>query len=623
MFKRLINRPIAVVLMAVLLLLSLSVLAERFLRSYEIDLTSEGLYTLSPGTEKLLRDLDEPVRLDFYFSRSLATGYPNLLAYGKRVEETLRKFARTSPATIQVNIIEPEAFSQAEDDAVAAGLSGASLPGGESLYFGLYASNQTDGAEAIPFLAQDREKFLEYDLVKLILSLDVAAMPRLTLLTGLPMAYGDGGPEAAIQGQAQPYVLYQQFREFFRVSEIHADFSAIPAETDVLLIVQPPRLSDDQLYLIDQYVLKGGRAAIFVDPHSESMPQMGDSIGKPSMSNLGPLLASWGVNFDSSKVIGDVEAAQRVNMGGAYGVPDIKDFVLWLALGPIHLNLDDVVTGTTGSLNMASVGSLSKIENSTVEFTPLVSSSTIAMPFDATRASGVVSADLLLRDLQPTGEAYTLSARVQGNVRSAFPDKLASDTNALFEGNIQLVVTADSDLFADRLWVRVEDEMGQQVATPHAGNGGFVLNLLDHLAGSEALLSLRGRGVVQRPFTKVAALRREADIRYRDEEERLQARMQEVEARLLQMEGSDASVGAAYSPEQEAAISRFRDELLATRKALREVNRRLKQDINQLGTKLAIINIAGIPGLIILFVLLRQMVRRRKRASKLKNSSIY
>ena len=611
--RTIMTRPAVQITLVVLLFLSLTVLADRYLRAIKLDLTDEGLYTLSDGTRGVLKGLDEPVTLTFYFSRSLAAPYPQLLSYGKRVEDMLRAFAAENPGKVHLSIIDPEPFSEAEDEAVAAGLKGLTLMDRSTLYLGLTASNALDGEGAIPYFSEEREKFLEYDLVKLVTSLDTEPRPRLALLTQLPMQFGPGGPQAMMQGRSQPYVIYEQLSEFFTVEEVEPDFTELPQETEVLMLVHPPKLTEDQLFAIEQYVLKGGRALVFLDPHSEAMDPRATA---PNASSLEPLLSAWGVTMPEGKVVGDASLAQRVQMGG-YGPDSVKDYIFWLSVGGDFLNQDDVVTGAIDNINVASAGVLEPIEGASTTFTPLMTTSTVAMLYDAQRAVGMPDPDALLRELAPTGQSYTLAARVSGRVSTAFPDRVAGEgtpnaSPAVAEGDINLVVASDSDMFDDRFWVQLQELLGQRIVVPLAGNGSFVLNLADHIAGSEALLALRGRGISKRPFEVVDKLRREAETKYLAEEQRLQDELASMEDRLAQLDAPDGEGGQVLSADTEAEKERFRSKLLETRKALREVNRSLRADIEKLGGWLAVVNIIAVPFLLIVFALVRVYVRRRR-----------
>ncbi len=613
--------PRVQIILAVLLFLSVTVLADRFLRGVRLDLTEEGLYTLSDGTKDVLGSFDEPVTLRYYFSRSLATPYPQLLVYGKRVEDMLRAIKAANPEMINLSVIDPEPFSEEEDEAVAAGLKGVPLGDGSTLYMGLKASNALDGEGAIPFFVQEREKFLEYDLVKLLTGLDRSGQKKLGILTSLPMRFGPGGPQALMQGQSQPYVIYEQLSEIFDVQDIPAGFTELPADLDALMIVQPPQLNEDQLYQIDQYVLKGGRTIAFLDPHSEAEKphEQTNQMSRymPSPSDLGPLLAAWGVDMPKGKIVGDGAIAQRVQVG-SYGPDSVKDYVFWLGLGEGQLATDDIVAGSVSSMTMATAGVLKPVEGASTKIQPLITSSNAAMLYDSLRAVGMPDPDTLLKELEPTGEQYILAARVTGEAKTAYPEKVAEKAApaadaGVAKGDINVVLVADTDMLDNRFWVQVQQLMGQRMVMPHNGNGSFVLNLTDHIMGSEALIGLRGRGISKRPFDVVNDLRREAEARYLSEEEALQERLTDLESRLAQTESQKPDGATVLSAEQEKEVEQFRAQLLETRKALREVKRSLRSDIERLGSVLTILNVALMPLLVIGFALVRTQMRRRAR----------
>jgi len=595
-----------------LLFLSIVVLSDRFTRSVRVDLTADKLYTLSDGSRELLTEMEDHVTFEYFFSRRQAAPYSQLLSYGKRIEDMLRALAAASGGNITLSTIDPEPFSEAEDDAVAAGLKGVPLGDGSMLYMGLRISNDIDGETSIPFFSEDRENFLEYDLVKALATLDTVNRKKMTLITSLPMQFGPGGPQAMMAGRAQPYVIYQQLGEFFDVQELAEDFTEIPAGTDILMLVHPPLLSQDQLFQIDQFVLAGGRALIFLDPHSEAMNPRATSV---SSSVLEPLLGAWGVSMPDGKIVGDASLAQRVQMEGS-----VKDYVFWLAVRSDFMADDDVVTGPIDALNFATAGVLEPRSGANTRFEPLVSTSAVAMLYDATRAVGEPDPDLLLRDLEPTGDSYTLAARISGPAKTAFPDKVSAGSGplnkpAIAEGSINVVLISDADLFEDRFWVQLQELLGQRIVVPLAGNGSFILNLADHISGSERLLELRGRGITKRGFDVVDTLRRDAEAKYLQTEQDLQNRMSITERRIAELEALKPEGTAVLSSEQEAEIESFRGQLLDTRKALRDVNRSLRQEVENVGTVLAFINIAAVPLLIIFIALFKLFLSRRTRPS--------
>ncbi len=626
--------------LAAILFLAVNVAGERILAGARIDLTEDQLFTLSDGTADLLANLNEPVSLRFFFSKKAALPYPSILQYGNRVGDMLGEFEALAGGNIDLQIMDPEPFSEDEDTAVAAGMQGVPTAGGDTLYMGLVASDSTDQQTVIPFFAQEREAFLEYDLAKIIHSLSQAKKPRIALLTSLPMEYGPGGIMAFVQGKGKPYVIYQQLQQFFEIENMTAGFAAIPEDISVLLIVHPPALADRQLYLIDQYVLAGGHAVIFLDAFAEAAAASlaaGPSTGAAPVaetSDLGPLLGAWGVEMVSSSIVADLELGQKVDMGGG-GPRAVRDYVVWLGLRPPYMSDQDIVSAAVNSLNFASAGALRQIEGATTGFQPIVWSSGEAALIPADSARGTPDPDDLIRATTPDGQNYTLVARLSGPAASAYPEAVPpvqEEEQAVgdsieetpmpaahlvrSEGGIRVLLGSDVDFFDDRFWVQVQDFFGRPVATPFADNGAFVLNAVDHMAGSEALIGLRSRGTSQRPFRVVEQIRRQAEARFLAEEKRLQEKLTATEQRLVALESPGDMPGQTgaglYNPEQEAEIQAFRQERLQTRRDLRQVQRDLRRDIDRLGNLLIAINILLLPLLLVLGAVATHYWKRRR-----------
>src|SRR5690606_19869887 len=213
------------------------------------------------------------------------------------------------------------------------------------------------------------------------------------------------------------------------------------------------------------------------------------------------------------------------------------------------------------------------------------------------------------------GEIRHFAARLQGEAKTAYPDGLEGRAAEYTEAdNINVMLIADTDLLTDRMWVQVQDFFGQRIHQPWADNGGFLINALDNLSGSEAVISVRSRGDYSRPFTVVEELQRQAEARYRASEMRLQEQLEQTEQRLRELQqNQDPAQLTELSAEQEAEIQRFLDEKLAIRKQLRDVRYELNADIERLGNQLKMINIALVPALLTLGVLLWWLVGRARR----------
>ncbi len=598
--------------LAAIVFVAVNIAADAWLTTAKLDLTENGQFTLAQGTRNIIANLKEPVTLRFYYSKQAAAEYASTAAYAKQVRDLLGEYAALSHGKIVLEEIDPEPYTDAEDQATAQGLTGAPTDSGDVVYFGLAGTNRIDGKEVIPYFTPDRAQYLEYDLTSLIYRLSNPKKPMLGIISSLPLQFGPGGIQAAMQGQAQPYAVYSELSQVFATQLVPPNFMAIPKGVDVLMIAHPAALNDAQLASIDQFVLSGGRALVFVDPNSE-MARAGANPYQPSAtapsSDLPKLFQAWGIGYDPQKILGDRALAQRVQVSDPR--EPVASYPVWLHLTTDNFDRKDPVTANLQSLNLAGVGALHALKGATTTFTPLVSSSKESSLLDAATVRMSQQPQDLMAQIAPTGEKFVLAARVSGEAKTAFPS-----TAKVKAGKINVIVMADSDIFDDRFWVRVQNVLGKKIAAPFADNGAFVIDAVENLMGSSDLISLRTREAGQRPFTIVRDIQAKAQAQFQQEQQALQQRLTDTQQRLHELEqgGSATSGKAGLSAAQQAEIERFRHELIGIRTQLRDVQHNLRKDIDALGDRLAFINIALVPLLVSIFAIGLAALRRRRRA---------
>ena len=586
--------------------IALIALSALLLRGVRLDLTENREHTLSPATVALLRALEEPVTLRLYFTERAAGDFPQVRAYAQRVEELLEAMAARSEGRLIVETIDPVPFSEEEDLAVARGLTAVPLPTGGNFFFGVVGSNSTDGELPIPFLQAEREAFLEYNLAKLVYALSSDERPVVALYSTLPMAPAF---DPSIGAPSPGWVVDQQLRELFDLRRLESGFTAIDADVDLLMLAHPRELSDDSLYAIDQFALRGGRVLAFVDPDAENVEPSaltGDAVGMRS-SDLGPLLAAWGVDFDPKRIAADPNAALTVQT--REGGPQ-EPLITLLGLGSDALAQDDIVTAQMETINASTVGVLRSRENSTTRFEPLIETSDGSGEL-ATSVLGTVGATpaMLLREFRAEGGPRAIAARVSGPITSAFPQRAGEGHLAASTSDLQAIVVADTDLLADPFWVNVGPA---GFSEPFANNGDFVYNAVENLSGSAKLIALRTRNVGTRPFHRVQAMRRAAEQQFLATEQRLQQRLSELEQQLAALQrGEDGA--PALSAEQQAELVRFQQEKADVRLQLRDVQQQLNADIDALSTTLRAINIVLVPAGIALLFLIGGIWRLQRR----------
>ena len=606
------------------LFLAVVMLSNVGLRGVRLDLTQNKLYTLSKGTQQVLRDLKEPVNLYFYFSRdAVAKQSPLMMPYAARVREFLEEVSARAGGKIHLQVIDPQPFSDDEDRAAEFGLQSLH-PGGEALYFGLAGTNSTDGRSAIPTFTADREEFLEYDVAKLVQELGTPKKPVIGLLSSIGVQ-GQFNPQTGQMGE--PWPIYTQLQQLFAVRNLTADLDHIDKDVDVLMLIHPKQLAPKTLYAIDQFVMRGGRMLLLVDPNAgadltgqDPRNPLAGAMANHS-SDLQPLLSTWGIDYDATKVIGDLGRGLEVRSNTS--AAPVRHIGI---LGLRHADMDakDVVTASLESINLATVGSLAARPGAKTTFEPLLLSSTNAEPLPAQRFNALIDPAVLRDGFKSTGERYTIAARITGPVDSAYPNGPPGDQKpasgppvahlAKSTTPANIVVIADTDLLMDYLWVQTRELLGQRIAQAFANNGDLIANILDNLSGSSALISVRGRASFSRPFERIEALKRQADDRLRAKALELQSELQQTEGKLteLQAKRNDQS-SLMLSPEQEAELKRFTAEKARVRKELRETERGLDVDINRLGSRLKVINIAIAPLLVAVAGVIILSLRRRRR----------
>ena len=630
--RRLAFSVIGVIAVAAIVI-GINMFADARFADVRADLTHGKIYTLSNGTKQIVDGLKEPVTLRFFYSRRLGATIPVYGTYADHVREMLEEYASASHGKVKVEFYDPEPFSDTEDRAVAYGLQGVPVDnGGNEVYFGLAGSNQEDDERTIPFFQAERERFLEFDLTKLIYELSNPKRTTVGVMSSLPI---DGDPRTMMMtgGRGpggQPYASSILLRQTNQVKTVPLDAQVIDPDIQVLLVAEARDLSDATLYAIDQFVMRGGKLMVMVDPWCETLAAMPSPTGMPptdTSSDLKKLFDAWGIVYDPKQVIGDLTGAWRVRAGGEDSVQAVN-YVAWFNIRD-GINHNDPATADLTQVTVASPGALAKAPNATIEFTPLLTTSA---------RSGLIPRDQLampdpakiLANFKPEGGPRVIAARVRGELKSAFtgpPELPAGKTwpketppyKAKTDGPANLVITADADILADRFWVHKADFFGQPTATPFSDNGPFVANLIGTLAGGDALIGLRSRGVTSRPFERVEAIQAEAEAHYRQTEQTLRAHLDDVQKQLRGLrtgggEGDNATTEAVITPQQRLAIDAARKDIVTTREQLRHVQLQLNREISALQSWLMIANIVLVPAVLAILAIVLALIQRHRRA---------
>ena len=618
---------IAAALLAAVIFVCVNLVSAQLLRSARVDFTEQHLYSLSQGTRSLLASLNEPVRFRMFMSSELTKQAPQLAAFAARVRSLLDAYVAASNGHIVLEVIDPRPFSEDEDRAVAFGIDSFTGTNGERLFFGLAATNSTTGNATIGVFSPDREAFLEYDLTRLVSELGRRGKPVVALLDGLGLA---GNPMMRLPEQQ----VLVEMKQFFDVKPITGDVEKLPEGTRVLMVVHPQNLSQRTLYTIDQWVLGGNAAMIFVDPYAENqLSPPGEPPENPT-STLEPLFKAWGVKFDTAHAVGDPVYALQTERN-VEGRPVQAQNLPWLALRGDALSHDEAILAQLSAIVMTTAGAFETSKDG-VTLRPLLQASSSAVMVDAALA-GDHTADprRLMVGYTKVSKPPILAARLSGTLDSAYPDGPPKDSKpdaakpdevaaaATLKRSakpLNVILVGDADMLMDRNWIQQQSLLGQQVAQAFANNGDFVTNAIEEMAGGTALADLRGRGVSWRPFEMIQRMEADADSRYRAKEQELTQQLKDTEQKLSALPKAAEGSNDVLTPEQLKAIEGFRAQLLGIRSQLRDVQFALRRDVDNLKSWITALNVGVVP-VVVAIIVLGLALRRPRRPLPVKSKA--
>ena len=590
------------------------------------DLTEGNVYTLSEGTRSVLAKLEAPVKLRLYYTQGgdVPVG---LKTFAKRVEDLLREYEAAAKGKVIVEKFNPEPDSDAEESAQLDGIEGQLTNTGDKFYLGLSIAF-LDQKAAIPVLAPDRERLLEYDITRGIAQVGEAKKPVVGVMSALPVM-GRSLDPVRKQQPTEAWVLIQELKKIFDVREVKMDAQKIDDDIKVLMVIHPRNLMEETEYAIDQYVMRGGKLIAFVDPYAyfDQQPDLQNPFGgnQAGQSTFYNLFKAWGVDVDMGKVIADMSYASGE---GPRLLPTL------LSLNPQALNQDDVVTSQVGTLLIPFGGAFKNKPAEGLKQTVLAHTSKNAQPVDLIIAT--LSGEPSTRGFQPTGEEMPLAVRLTGKFYSAFPEgrpkpyaparadkkkgadekkaeeKPAPHLKQTAEEN-SMVLVADVDLLTDGAAVEIQEVFGQRVPVPRNGNLAFALGLIEHFSGDSALIGLRSRAAFTKPLTVIREMEARAQQQYLGKIKELEDSLNQTQEKLKDIQRAKGGVTSSIlTAEQQAELDNFRRTAVETRRVLKELRKNLRVETDRLQFWTKVINIALVPLLVAIAGLALALVKRRK-----------
>jgi len=615
-----------------IILIAFNIVAGRAKK--RIDLTAERAYTLSQGTRNIVGKLDTPVQIRFYCTRGESNMPVFLKTYAQRVEDLLGEFRQASKGEIEIQKLDPQPDSDAEDSAKLDGIEGQMIQTGEQIYLGLSVS-MLDQKEAIPFLAPDRERLLEYDVARAISRVMTPQKPVVGVMSPLQVNGMGMNPMMMRMGQRgqQPWVIMSELQRDFTVKTVEMSVDKIPDDIKVLVVIHPKGITDAAQYAIDQFILRGGKLIAFIDPLCV-LDQQGGPMGmaQPSSSTLEKLIKAWGLTFDTTKVLADLDYVARTKQGRAPAV---------LALNEKAVNKDDVVTGDVDNLLIAFGGVFSGTPAEGLTQTVLIKSSKSSQLVEPMMAQ--MSGEQIIKEFSASGTEHPIAIRLTGKFKTAFPEgkpkaaepkegeppkpeekkeeKPAEESLKESAQENAVVLVGDADMIQDQ--IAVTEAMnpfgGQRMVMPQNGNLAFAQGAVEQLTGDSNLITVRSRASRERPFTVVKKMQADAESNYRSKIKELEGSLAEAQRKLNELQRSKASEGGQrfiLSPEQQQEIANFRKKEGDVKKELKEERKKLRTDIDSLENRIKWLNIAGMPALVAASGVLLAMSRRKRQAAR-------
>ncbi len=617
---------------AIMFLLLVAIYVIAGVVKHRFDMTADKIYTLSPGSAAILSKLDTPVEIRFYCSQRVNSMPMFLKNYAQRVEDLLSEYAKNSRGKITIKKYDPEPDSDAEDSASLDGVEGQMLNTGEKIFMGL-AVSCLDAKTALPFLAPNREKQLEYDVTRAISQVITSEKPVVGIMSPLPV-FGMMNPMMMQMGggRQEPWFLVGELKKDYTVRQVEMTADKIDDDIKVLVLVYPRDITEKAQFAIDQFVLRGGKLLAFVDPlcYFDDRGAQNNPMQRNlnSGASLDKLFKAWGVEFDKAKVVADLNFSTRLNQNGrAVAVPAV------LSLNGEGVDAEDVATSQIDSMVLPFGGVFAGAPAEGLKKTVLLKTTTQSQLIEKMMAE--FSGEQTSKDFVASGKEQALAIRLMGKFKTAFPDgqpKEVADAKkedkkdektdasaALKESKTDgvVVLVGDCDMLFDQVCVSVQNFLGQRIAQPLNQNLDFLQNVVDQLAGDSNLIGTRSRASMTRPFTLVKKMETEANDRYRNKIKELEKVLAETQQKINEKQAKkEGGQRFILSPEQQADIQKFRQEEARIKRELKKERKNLRQDVEALQTRLEWINIAGMPFFVMAAGLTLAVIKRKKTAAK-------
>lgn len=612
----------SIIFAAIIIFLGINIVAKNYLSNLKYDFTEEKIFTTSNSTKNFLENIQEPLTIKLFYTNKLAQDLPVFQNYYSRIENMLSEYEALSNGMIKVEKIEPEPFSEAEDIAVSHGVEGITVnAAGSKFYFGASVENSIDERKTIAFFDPERAQFLEYDLTKMLDSINNFNRKKVGLLSYLPVRGSSNFQTTGNLMSPRPeWEIVNQIEERFEVTDIQKNAAFIPDDIDILLLIHPHNLSIKNYFAVEQFLLRGGKALIFMDSNVNFSQQAAIT------SDFSKLFDYWGIEFSDNMIATSKKLAINVQTLSESSRLQSYPKISWLEITGDNLSKNSVITSPLQKIRMIDSGFFKAKNNVKLKFTPLITTGKSASvnKVDINNQNNPENSLELFNNFVPQGESLTLAAQISGNIDALIKINELNIEDENLEKILQqryiekskqpinLILVADTDMLRNEFWARIQQVFGQKIIVPESDNAAFMLNSLDLLSGDDFLINLRTRGNKLRRFTVLDNMKKQAAEKFQREENRLKSKLTQLEQRLKELQLQQNENGKLFTDSQTEEISSFKQIFLQTRKDLRAVQHQLNSKIDKLGNRLALLNIFLVPLLIsIVAIFLPAFLRKR------------
>ena len=596
------------VVSTVILFLSFNYIVQKINFNLGIDFTSNKTFTLSNGTKRVIDEIDEPIKINFVYSRNLSKNIPIIQNYANQVQGLLNRYSDLASGKIELSFIEPEPYSDDEDYVNRYGIQGFPIDQeGSKIYFGMIASNTTDDIEVVSFFDPSKAATLEKQLTDIVYKLNRSKKPMIGFLSWVDTAPPMMPNNQLGQGE---YTILEELSYFYDFEFLDTDVESFE-NIDLLFVYHPSDITDKTEYAIEQFILEGGETVIFLDPFFEK----NDHSNKTS--DLTNILKTLNINYNSNVILDGAQATRLQTQQNISDNTSLQTILKlnWPEVRGQFINQSEEIGNGLSLIRLVSAGGLAPLnEESEISYIPLISSSKVTMDLPMREVHDPIK---LINNFKPTGITYDFGVKLSGKTSSSFNEFefIREDHIDSSVKDINVVLFSDADFIRNAFWARIQKFLDTNVIEATSDNGTLVTNVLDSMTGYDEFIDLRNKEAPFRPFVVVQKLQAEAEQKYLGQEQELQAQLDETLVKIQNLSGGRDAESVNLTDKQLMELADFQLEVERKRQQLREVRRNLSKNIDRLANQINILNTFLIPILLILlmFIIPRQLgIKKRK-----------